>query len=50
MPWLTDTWETCLIFKRKEEEWMEGRGRGEVGRRDWGEAGERREDQAGKIN
>lgn len=50
MPWLIDTWEACPIFKREEEEWIEGRGRGEVGQRDWGETGERREDQAGKIN
>lgn len=50
MPWLIDTWEACFIFKRKEEELMEGGGRGVVERRDWEERVERRENQAGEMN
>lgn len=50
MSWLIDTWEACPIFKRRKrsgwrvgEEERLGEGTGERG-------GERREDQAGKIN
>lgn len=40
MPWLIATWEACPIFKRKEEELMEGGGEERL-REGTGKRGER---------